>query len=239
MNSKIILITGGTSGIGASMLKILQEENTVIVCGRSQSKIDTVKSKYPKSTFIQADISKAADLERIYELINTKFGKLDVLINNAGVAHFVDLNEGVDSNQFMDIEVNFKSTVLTTNKLLPLLRKSKDKKPTIVIVSSILAKIPQYEMPIYSASKAALHSYTLSLRSKLKDFQITEVLPPLVDTPLVATIDNADKMDSDKVASIIVKGMIKGKKEIYPGIAKVANLVSKISFSRIAKLINT
>lgn len=238
MKSKIIFITGGTSGIGASLLKKLHANNTVIACGRNQSKIDKIKSQYPNTIFIQADITQEDDLDKIHTLIATQFGRLDVLINNAGIANFVDLKDTLEAKDFKDIDVNFKGTVLTTNTLLPLLKKSKEAKPIIVVVSSILAKVPHFSMPIYSASKAALHSYTISLRNTLRTFQITEILPPLVDTSMTANIDNPSKMDSDKVASIIIEGIEKERLEVYPGVAKFANFMSKFLFNRIANVVN-
>jgi uncharacterized oxidoreductase len=93
-------------------------------------------------------------------------------------------------------------------------------------------------MPIYSASKAALHSFCISLRAKMKQINIVEVLPPFVDTPLIENIQSRDKMNPEKVASIIVSGVQKGKTEIYPGIARLANMMRKVSFKKISQIIN-
>jgi len=238
MNAKVILITGGTSGIGEALLQQLSKDNYVVVCGRNQAKLDQAQAKYPETTFVQADISQQADIDRLYQAIEQKHGHLDILINNAGVANPQEIGEAQESMQFLDMDINFKGTVLTINTLLPLLQKSKASKPVIVNVSSILAKIPFYSMPIYSASKAALRSYTISLRNKLPGFLITEVLPPLVDTPMTSSFENASKMSSADVASQIIAGIERNKTEVYPGMARMANVTSKVAFGFISKAFN-
>lgn len=218
MKDKIILITGGTSGIGKSLVSNLYKNNTVIVCGRNQEKLDLCKNKFPSIEALQVDISNENDIKKLYDFIDQTSGKLDILINNAGIANFANLTGSNDAISFSDMEVNFKGTVSITTALLPLLKKSVE--PIIIIVSSILAKIPFYNLPIYSAAKAALHSYCISLRAQLKNIRVVEVFPPLVDTPLVAEIKTDDKMTPEKVAITIINETLKGKKEIYPGIAK-------------------
>lgn len=238
MKNKVILITGGTSGIGKSLVKLLQSDNKIIVCSRNQNKISECKKLFKDVHFVQADIENTENLNKLEHVISEKYGYLDVLINNAGIGNFVDLNKTKPITDFSDIDVNFKGTVQTTTTFIPLLLKSKTN-PTIVVTSSILAKIPHYEMPIYSASKAALHSYCISLRAKMKPFNIVEVFPPLVDTSMTKDLKSTDKMNPEKVAAIIVSGIDKGKLEIYPGIARLANLMSKVAFKRISKIINT
>ena len=236
MKDKRIFITGGTSGIGKSLLQRLQKDNSVMVCGRNQSKIDQTKSIYEATDVLQADISKEDDLTRIEEAIQDKYDGLDVLINNAGIAQFTPPNEGFGSNHFEEMIVNFHSTLMLTHRLKPLLLKSHPK-PTVVFVSSILAKVPNYDLSIYSASKAALHSYAVSFRKKHPEFQITEVFPPLVDTPMTEGIDDT-KMDPDVVADKIIRGAERGRKEIYPGIASVANQLNRWWPAAIQKMIN-
>lgn len=238
MKNKIILITGGTSGIGKALVELLHPDNKIIVCSRNQNKISECRKLFKDVDFIQADIANTESLTKLKHEISEKYGYLDILINNAGIANFIDLSKTYTNIDFSDLDVNFKGTIQTTTTFIPLLLKSK-KKPTVVITSSILAKIPHHEMPIYSASKAALHSYCVSLRAKMKQLNIIEVFPPLVDTPMTSDLRSTDKMKPEKVASIIISGIDKEKKDIYPGIARLANLMSKISFNRISKIINS
>lgn len=237
MKNKVVLITGGTSGIGKALVELLHQDNKIIVCSRNQNKISECKKLFKNVHFVQADITNTEDLSKLKRDISEKFEYLDVLINNAGIGNFVDLNKIEPITSFLDIDVNFKGTVQTTATFIPLLLKCKTKS-IIVITSSILSKIPHHEMPIYSASKAALHSYCISLRAKIKQIHIMEVFPPLVDTPMTENIQSTDKMKPEKIASIIVSGINKEKKEIYPGIARLANLMNRISFKRISKIIN-
>jgi len=237
MKSKVIFITGGTSGIGKALVEQLHQENSVIVCGRNQQRLDECKALYPEVEFIQADISKRTDMKSVQAYINRKYGKLDVLINNAGIGTHIDFNETGQEVDFRDMDVNFRGTVETTSLLLPLLKES-NSNPTVVVVSSILAKVPIYNIPIYSASKAALHSYAISLRQQLNNIQVVEVLPPIVDTPMTEDVKNNGKMSPEAVASTIISGIEKGKKEVYPGMSKVANFMTKVASNRIEALMN-
>ena len=238
MKSKIILITGGTSGIGYSLVNQLHKNNQVIVCSKNKVKIKECQEKFENVNFIQADITNISDIENIKFFINQKYGYLDVLINNAGIANSANLSDENEPLNFDDIDVNFKGTVQVTSAMLPLIKKSKNN-PVIIILSSILAKIPYYELPIYSASKAALHSYSISLRKKIKPIRVIEVLPPMVNTTMTSTLETNKKMEAKKVAEIIIKAIEKGNIEVYPGIAKMANVISKISFKRISSIINS
>ncbi|MEL6560720.1 MAG: SDR family NAD(P)-dependent oxidoreductase [Bacteroidota bacterium] len=238
MRNKIILVTGGTSGIGKALVALLHAENQVIVCSRNQDKIAECEKRFRDVLYIQADISNIDDLHRAEKIIAETYGRLDILFANAGVANFFDLDSSQSVLDFRDMEVNFKGTVQTVNTFKSLLLNS-NKQPTLVITNSILAKIPHYKMPIYSASKAALHSYCTALRSKIKRLTILEIFPPLVDTPMTKDLKSNDKMKPEKIAANIVSSVQRGKKEVYPGVARLANLMSIISFKRISKIINS
>ena len=135
------------------------------------------------------------------------------------------------------MEVNFKGTVQATSNFVDLLKKSKNK-PTVVVLGSILGKVPNHDLPIYSASKAAIHSFCISFRAKQTSINMLEVLPPLVNTPMTESFVSNDKMSPDDVAKSIVNGILKGKEEVYPGQAKLANLMSKVYFKKISNIIN-
>lgn len=236
MKNQIIFITGGTSGIGKSLVKQLQGSNQVITCGRNLEKLIELKNQFPRIEIIQLDISNKNQIIEAKKTITQKYGKLDILINNAGIGTYVDLNENESNLDFSDFNVNLLGTIQMTQFFMPLLRNSSQ--PKIGIVSSIVAKVPIHNIPFYSASKAALHSYCLSLRKIVKDIDIMEVLPPIVDTPMTETVDVNNKLSPDQVATSIIEGLDKNKKEVYPGMAKAANFMSKVLFSKIESLLN-
>lgn len=215
--NKNVLITGGSSGIGKALLKKLVSENNILICGRNREKLDDCKREFPSIEIIALDISRKEQFTALTDKLKTDWGgKLDILINSAGIAHQVNFDNNTDID-FSDMEINFYGTINLTMKLLPFLKKSDT--PKIVIISSILAISPHHSMPIYCASKAALRSFSKSLRYQLKWLKVFEVLPPLVDTPMANEINSNDKMNPDGVATIILKGIQTNKDEIYPGIA--------------------
>ncbi|RMA58022.1 SDR family oxidoreductase [Ulvibacter antarcticus] len=236
MKDKIIVITGGSKGIGRALVAQLASDNTLIICGRTQKSLDRCKKEFPSIYTVKADISKETGRDKLVEFVKDHFGSMDVLINNAGVSSFTDLSEVIAIEKSHDMEINFEGTVILTAQCIPLLRKSKD--ASIVVVTSILAKVPVYVLPLYSASKAALHSYCISLREQLKNISVIEVLPPLVDTDFTKDIVSNSKMNPEKVASDIINGLERKKKEIYPGVAKTANVMNLFFPKKIAKIVN-
>ncbi len=237
MQHKTILITGGTSGIGLELVKLLAPTNRIVFCARNADMVAKTQKEIPNTLGITADIQSDNDVKKLYHQINERYGMLNVLMANAGVANFVDYNDPLPSNSLIDMDINFGGTVKLINQFLPLLRSSEN--PAVILTSSILAKVPVHSMPIYSASKAALHSYSQSLRAQLPFLRVVEVLPPLVDTPLAAAIKTNDKLSPKAVAQKIIGDFEKGKTEIYPGRAVIANFMSRLAPKKIEKMLNS
>ncbi len=236
-NNLNVLITGGSSGIGLALAKkFLENDNTVIITGRNHSKLEAVQRDFPQIHIFQNDVTDDAEVKKLADDIQEKFGGIDVLINNAGIMNLVDTgNENNDlQKQMQEIEINYNSPIRLLQYFLPQLKKSSH--AVLINVSSGLAYIPFAQAPVYSGTKSALHFWTLGIRPQLKphNIKVVELLPPVVDTPLaqgadIADDDNLKPMPPEKMADVFWKEFIKGKEEITPGISKILKFMSRIA----------
>ncbi|MBC8155135.1 MAG: SDR family NAD(P)-dependent oxidoreductase [Bacteroidetes bacterium] len=182
-----ILITGGATGIGLALAAaFLQKGNTVVVCGRRLSKLQEAKAAYPGLHIRQCDVSNATDRTALYDWTISQFPGLNMLINNAGIQREIDFRRGVEALNDGDSEIaiNFEGVVHLTALFVPHLMKQPI--AAVMQVSSGLAFVPMALAPVYCATKAALHSLSLTLRHQLKDtsVRVFEIIPPIVDTAL-------------------------------------------------------
>jgi uncharacterized oxidoreductase len=207
-----ILITGGATGIGLAIAKRFADlGNSVIICGRRTDKLAEVSNASPKIQTIKCDITNASDRAELSELINTSFPKLNMLVNNAGIQRPLDLKKGTeDPTSNREIETNLISQIQLCALFIPIL--SKQKQSAIVNVTSGLGIVPMANYPVYSATKAALRSFTMSLRHQLKGtpIKVFDLIPPLVhDTYLHGEPLKAEQwtVSSADVAESLVKGM--------------------------------
>lgn len=225
ITNNIILITGGGSGIGLEIAKVLSASNKIIITGRNKEKLDTAAKDLENVFTIQADITNKDDINRLAEEIKTNFGSLNILINNAGHAYSYTLSENADSytKAKEEFATNYFAPIRLVEKLLPLLKKENE--AAIVNVSSIVAFVPGSHVPTYSDSKAALHSYTQLLRHELaKDtaIKVFELMPPLVNTDLSVEIGGRENgIPASDVANDLVKGLRKDIYEIRVGKTEV------------------
>jgi len=221
ITGKTILITGGGSGIGFEIAKLLSSNNKVIITGRSEDRLRNAAAKLHNVSYIAADVNSEADLKNIAERLTNEFGGLDILINNAGAADLHKLDEpGNDAYSIAasEINTNYLSVIKTIDLLLPLLRKSPE--AAIVNTTSIVAFAPGYNLPTYAASKAALHSYTRILRyslAKTTGIKVFELMPPLVNTELSAPIGGENGIPPLQVAEDLISGFQNNNYEIHVG----------------------
>jgi uncharacterized oxidoreductase len=247
LNGKTILITGGTSGIGLELAQqLLHRGNSVIVTGRDPGKLDATKRALPGVHTFESDVSDPEAIARLYQSVLAQFPALDTLINNAGIMRNLNLNLDRDlTDVTREIEINLIGPVQMVQKFLPHLKSRKG--ALIVNVSSGLAFIPLPLSPVYCAAKAALHSYTQSLRVQLNGSGVTvvELAPPGVETPLFRG-EFAEEMKGEKAMDVRVlaqkgiAGIEAGKLEIRPGLSNVLKAMSRIApqfmFRQMAKL---
>ncbi|HEY6264256.1 MAG TPA: SDR family NAD(P)-dependent oxidoreductase [Candidatus Acidoferrum sp.] len=187
---RTILITGGSAGIGlAFALKFLELGNEVIVTGRRQAVLDEVKAKHPKLHTIQSDVADPAQIATLAARVKADFPKLDVLVNNAGIMLSKNLKaRAADLRRLtVEMDVNVGGVIRTTSALIDLITANKG---TVINVSSALAFVPLPSAPIYSATKAAIHSYTQSIRFQLAEagVEVIEIMPPAVKTDMTADL---------------------------------------------------
>lgn len=181
-----ILITGGTSGIGRAFAEeFIRLGNTVIVCGRRAERLQKLQEKFPGLITYHSDIAGADERRTLAEWTLANFPEINILINNAGIQLTADLTRPVDIDRIeSEVQTNFIAPVHLGSLLVPHL--SKKEQSAIINISSGLAFVPIAFMPVYCATKAAMHSLTLSLRYQLKNttVKVFEIIPPSVDTEL-------------------------------------------------------
>jgi len=182
-----VLITGGATGIGFSLAEaFVKAGNQVVVCGRRETKLREAKTKLPQVYTKVCDLSKNDERRLLYEWARFNFNEVNILVNNAGIQRMIDLKKGINelSAGEDEIEVNLKACVHLSALFIPSFLKKKE--AAIINVSSGLCFVPIAIMPVYCATKAAIHSFTLSLRHQLRDtsVKVFEVIPPTVDTEL-------------------------------------------------------
>jgi uncharacterized oxidoreductase len=246
LKGKTILITGGTSGIGLELAKqLLTAGNTVLITGRNSVRIQNAQQELRGVHVFRSDASEPSEIGLLHQEVLSKFPKLDVIINNAGVMRNLNLNVASPSEITSEIEINLSGPILLNQLFLPHLKKQSE--ALIVNVSSGLALIPFTISPIYSAAKAGLHAYTKCLRAQMKgtSVRVIELLPPGTETPLFRG-EFAQEMKGQKGmdVTVLVKQAIAGieadKDEIRPGLTKVLNLMSRVApnfmMAQIAKM---
>jgi uncharacterized oxidoreductase len=240
-----ILITGGTSGIGLALATRLRElDNDVIVTGRNRAGLDAVRDAFPHIGVIQSDVGDSSAIAMLYRRVTTEYPRLNVLINNAGIMRKLNLHTiGGDLDDLMrEIDINLSGSIRMVMQFLPHLKAQRQ--AAIINVSSGLAFNPYPIAPIYGATKAAIHSFTQSLRVQLKrtNVKVFEVAPPAVDTPLnhsfAKELKNTPLMSVTKLVNETLKGLEKDRLEIRIGFANVSKLMSRVAPGLILKLLS-
>lgn len=187
LEGNTILITGGTSGIGRALAIALDElGNKVVVAGRRTALLDEIARQYPNIDTIELDVSDAAQIRTVSARLIDRYPALNVVINNAGIMPFDDAAGPLDDEQAVRlVETNLLGPVRVGAAFVEHLKRQPD--ATIINNSSVLAYVPLASTALYSATKAAIHSYTLSQRFMLRDtsVRVLEIAPPWVDTDLV------------------------------------------------------
>ncbi len=187
MSGNTILVTGGGTGIGRGLAEALHDAgNIVIVAGRRAEPLDAVVAANPGMHALVLDVADPAAIASVSQRITAEYPALNVLINNAGIMQTENaLVDPVDlAVAEATVVTNLLGPIRLTAALLPLLRTQAS--ATVVNVTSGLAFVPRADTPTYSATKAAMHSYSQSLRHVLREtaVQVIELVPPLVATDL-------------------------------------------------------
>ncbi len=186
MQDKVAVVTGGSSGIGlASANRLAAAGAIVFVTGRRQAELDAAVIDIGANAIgVRVDVSKPSDLDRLYEEVRLRKGRLDILVANAGVQTKEPLGSITESAMDDQLAVNFKGTIFTVQKALPLLSAG----ASIILVSSTTATKGLPERTVYSATKAAIRSFARTWATELKgrNIRVNVVSPGPVLTPGVA-----------------------------------------------------
>jgi uncharacterized oxidoreductase len=228
-----VLITGGATGIGFAIARTFHAAgNRVVVVGRREDKLAAAAAALPGINTCAADVSSAVDRET---LVRT-YSNISILVNNAGIQNIVPILESTPHDIENEIDVNFLSPVLLCRAFLPLLLQRES--AAIVNVSSGLALVPKQAASIYCASKAALHSFSKTLRWQLEGTRVKvfEVLPPVVDTAMTAGRGRA-KISPDRLAQEFWAGWQRDSFEMRIGLVKVFALLHRLAPSTLEKLV--
>lgn len=187
LENNTILITGGGSGIGLGLAEAFsQKGNKVIIAGRRKDLLESVSQKYDGMDYIELDVANAESIKTAVSSLIEKYPDLNVVINNAGIMPFDNAAEKIDPATCQRIvDTNLIGPIMLTSALIEHLKAQPQ--ASIVYNTSILAFLPLATSAVYSASKAALHSYALSQRFMLRETNVTvqEIAPPWVDTDLI------------------------------------------------------
>lgn len=215
-----ILVTGGSAGIGFEIARLFsQQGNHVIIVGRDEERLAKAAAKLQNVTPLVGDVSKEEDVEVLIKILYKDFPNLNVVINNAGSAFLNNLLETDHAFEKAQTEMltNYLSIIRLNEKLLPLLKKQEE--AAIVNVSSIVAFAPNHILSTYGASKAALHSYTQSLRLYLAKtpVKVFELMPPLVNTDFSQVIGGVNGISPVVVAEDLLNAFETDTYEIHVG----------------------
>ncbi|SIS75126.1 SDR family oxidoreductase [Alicyclobacillus vulcanalis] len=186
-NGNTVLVTGGSNGIGLALaVRLLARGNRVVICGRRQDKLDEARAAHPDLITVRCDVMRPEERMELLAYMNETYPEWNVLVNNAGIQQHVNVRRANEpwEHYEREIAINFDAPVHLTLAALPHLLEQP--RAAVINVTSGLALAPAAWAPIYSATKAALRSFTESLRLQLEGsrVEVIEIVPPAVNTDL-------------------------------------------------------
>jgi len=239
-SSHTILVTGGASGIGLALAeRWLHAGSTVIICGRRGDKLAEAQQKHPALQTRICDLANASERVALAEWATSAFPALDMLVNNAGIQRRLRLDQNEDWQETgEEIRINLDAPIHLARLFIPHLLKQKD--AAIVNVGSGLAFVPLNFVPVYCATKAALHSFTLSLRRQLSAtaIQVIEIIPPAVDTDLGGPGLHTFGVPVNEFADAVFKRLENGDLEIPYGFSEQSSRASREQLDAIFERMN-
>jgi uncharacterized oxidoreductase len=234
-----ILVTGGATGIGFALAKMLSERgNLVIICGRSETALHRAQAQVPDLVTRVCDIADPQSRRAMVEWLEADHSGLGAIINNAGIQRQRDFNGDPDLGSLdQEVAINLTAPIHLIAQLLPALKRQE--KAWIVNVSSGLAFSPMADVPVYCATKAAIHSFTMSLRHQLRDTNVAvvEIAPPIVETGLGGDTRSGGTahraiMSPEAFASEAMAQLAAGKVEILVGLSVETRRAGEAMFER-------
>jgi uncharacterized oxidoreductase len=246
-NSNTVLITGGATGIGFALAEaFVKEGNKVLICGRREAKLKEARDKLPQIQAMQCDLSKKEDRESFCDRVRDNYKDLNILVNNAGIQKAINLRKGTTElfGGEDEVQINFAAPIHMSAYFAPLLLKKKE--AAIINVSSGLAFIPIATMPVYCATKAGIHMFSIALRQQLKgtSVKVFEIVPPAVDTELgKGTTGDSEQeyrgIAPSVVAAVTLEALKNDEYEVVIGEAKGLVERSKKDFEKAFQELNS
>ena len=229
LEGKTIVITGGTSGIGKDIVRLLREKSQVIVIGRSQEKLNELKAEYNNIAIYKSNLFDLQDVITVADLIVKYHDEIDILINNAAVQFtpkFIDVDFCLESLK-NEVTVNFTSICYLIYCLLPSLKK--ESKSLILNVNSGLALAPKTASAVYCATKSGLDSLSRSLSYQLEgsNIKVLQCFLPLVDTGMTKG-RGSGKITSQNAAKEIILGLVKENSRNNIGKVKILSVLMRV-----------
>jgi uncharacterized oxidoreductase len=222
LTGNTIFITGGGSGIGRALAEALhQRGNKVIISGRRKANLAATIEANPGMDSIELNIADPASVRRVAAELISRYPNLNVLINNAGIMQVDDVAGDVDDGLIAStIATNLMGPIRLTSALVEHLKKQES--AAVLNVSSVLGFVPMAIAAVYSSTKAALHSYSQSLRFKLRNssVRVLEVIPPWVRTELLNSSEESRAMPLDEFLQETMEALATGADEIMVARAK-------------------
>jgi len=241
LGGNTVLITGGASGIGLALAeRFLAAGSQVIICGRREAMLAQAKEQHPQLHLRACDVGDAGERARLVRWAVAEFPGLNVLLNNAGIQRRVKLDEPEEWEATrQEIAINLEAPVHLARLFIPHLLSQP--RPTILNVTSGLSFVPKTNIPIYCATKAALHSFTLSLRHQLRDtpIRVIELIPPAVNTDLGGPGLHTFGIPIEEFASAAMAGLKAGRLEISHGFSEETSQASRPQLDEIFRRMNS
>jgi len=242
LKNSTVLITGGSSGIGLELANVLTNKgNKVIVCGKSNEKLMAAKKLLPQLITYQCDLSDSSECTDFANKIAKNHPDLNILINNAAIVNKIDFIS--DKNALVLAENEYQTNLIAPIRLIKLLYPTlrANDSSAIINITTGLIYAPRVIYPFYNSSKAALHSFTQTLRIRLQNekTKVVEVMFPAVDTPWHNGTPPKIAIPVEKAVAEMITGLEKESEEIKVGGAKILSLLSRIAPAFAIKKMNS
>ena len=231
------MITGGSSGIGLQMAKsFIAAEANVMICARAGQQLEQVKKDNPGFETYGCDLSNPEEVKGLIEKVGAK---VDIWVNNAGIFQQYDLlkPDKIFDDLQTELQLNFVAAALAITALVPFLKDKPES--AIVNITAGMVYVPLVMYPMYNASKAALHSFTVSARRQLRstNIQIIEIVPPMVATKLTEGMQGK-KVSPDLIANAVIDAITNKKESVLVGQVKSLVVMNKFFPAIMLNLLN-